>query len=646
MPRRTKHRTKVRRYRARRRRRSVAGYSLAVAAIWALLAGGLFLSHWLSELPETAGLLARAPSHDVTILDVKGRAISRRGFARGDFVHTRELPGHVPAAFIAIEDRRFRSHFGVDPIGLMRAAWANMLAADIVQGGSTITQQLAKNLFLRPERTLKRKIQEALLAMYLESRYSKDEILTLYLNRVYFGAGVYGIEAASEKFFGKPAPLLTLTEAAILAGSVKAPARFNPANDADGALARAALVLGVMRDQGFIDGSTAREASATRPKINHGLATPNAGYFVDFALSQVPGFAGAYDEPIIVETTLDLDLQRAAERALEAGLAKEGVTLGARQGALVTMTPDGAVRALIGGRAYAKSPFNRATEALRQPGSAFKAFVFLAALERGHTPEDEVFDGPVRIGKWAPGNYEAKYEGTITLARAFARSSNSVAVQLTNEVGPTAVARVARRLGITSEMDTVPALALGTSGVSPIELTAAYAAFANDGAGVIPYSILRVRNASGRTLYARKGSGLGRVMSQPQESAMIAMLREAVESGTARQAALAGRSVAGKTGTSQEYRDAWFIGFTAHYVCGVWIGNDRGEPMRQATGGGSPARIFRVFMAEAEKDLPPAPLRGEALRVASTGAAVPQSAAQSEQTLVDEFGKLLDRLFQ
>jgi len=646
--------TRLRRYgaapRRRRKSKSLLGYSLVIAAAWAVLAGGVIFSHWLSELPETAELLAHAPSHDVTILDVKGRVITRRGFAQGDFVHVAELPAHVPEAFIAIEDRRFRSHWGVDPIGLARAAWSNLLAGSIVQGGSTITQQLAKNLFLQPERTLKRKIQEAVLALYLESRYSKDDILTLYLNRVYFGAGVYGIEAASERFFGKPASMLTLTEAAILAGSVKAPARYNAANDADGALSRAGIVLAAMKEEGFINDATRRDAAATRPKIAHGTATPGAGYFIDFALSQVPGFAGSYDQPLIVETTLDLDMQQAAEQALAAGLAKDGPALHAGEGALVAMTANGAVRALVGGRSYSRSPFNRATEAQRQPGSAFKAFVFLAALEHGHTPQDVMNDGPVRIGKWTPGNYEGKYEGDISLARALARSSNSVAVQLTNEVGPATVARVAARLGINSELNPVPSLALGTSDVTPLDLTSAYAAFANNGVGIIPYSISRIRTSAGKILYMREGSGLGRVVAAPQEAAMSAMLHETVLTGTGRNAALEGHPTAGKTGTSQDYRDAWFVGFTADLVCGVWIGNDNNRPMNKATGGGLPARIFKSFMTVAEAGLPARPLPGSGTLVASADTA-PQGdesdnpSPEKQKDLLDRFGKLLDSLF-
>ncbi len=643
-------RLKMRTKRAKPRRQSLLRYTLVIAAVWTVLAGGLVLSHWLSELPETAGLLAYAPTHDVTLLDDKGRTITRRGFTQGDFVHVGELPAYVGNAFIAIEDRRFRSHFGLDFIGLARAAWTDLLAMSVVQGGSTITQQLAKNLFLEPERTFKRKIQEAVLALYLESRYTKDEILTLYLNRVYFGAGVYGIEAAAQRFFGKRAEQLTLTEAAILAGSVKAPARYNPANDADGAMARASLVLAAMQEAGFIDEKTERIAEATRPKIEHDLATPGSGYFVDFALSQVPGFAGSYSEPLIVETTLDLDAQQAAERALVNGLAKDGAALSASEGALVAMAPDGAVRALVGGRSYAASPFNRATEALRQPGSAFKAFVYLAALEHGHTPDDIMHDGPVSIGKWAPKDYEDEYEGDITISRALARSSNSVAVQLTNEVGAATVARVAERLGITSELHAVPALALGTSEVTPIDLTSAYAAFADDGNGVLPYAIIRIKTASGKIVYNRKGSGIGRVVGADQENEMTGMLRETVVSGTGRGAALSDRPVAGKTGTSQDYRDAWFVGFTADLICGVWIGNDDDRPMHKATGGGLPARIFKAFMTEAEAGLPARPLPGEGTLLASADAAgLPDSddpqSAEKKKDLLDQFGKLLDNLF-
>jgi penicillin-binding protein 1A len=628
--------------------------TLIVAAIWLVFAGGVLLSHWFSELPNTSNLLAYEPGNDITVLDVKGRMIARRGLTQGESVRVGELPPHVGNAFIAVEDRRFRYHFGIDPIGLARAAYADLMQGAFVQGGSTLTQQLAKNLFLNPDRTLERKIEEAILAVYLETRYSKDEILTLYLNRVYFGAGVYGIGAASERFFAKPARELTLTEAAMLAGSVKAPSRYNPEASPDAALARASLVLEAMEESGFIDAATRNSAAATRPKIAHSFATPGAGYFVDYVVSQVPVFVGKPKERLIVESALDLDLQGLAENALAMGLAKDGPKLAATQGGLVAMTPDGALRAVVGGRSYDDSPFNRATDAKRQPGSAFKPFVYLAALESGHRPTDEVFDGPVTIGKWKPGNYEGAYEGTITLAHALAHSSNSASVQLTNEVGPARVVRVAHRLGIAGELHPVPSLALGTSEVTPLELTAGYAAFANGGMGVVPYAIVRIRTASGKVLYRRRGSGLGRVMSPENNAEMTGMMMGTVLEGTGRAAALKERPAAGKTGTSQDYRDAWFVGFTADYVTGVWIGNDNGDSMKKATGGGLPARIFKAFMEDAERGLPARPLVGMTLLASEEETLPPPPLVeethqpeppQSDTDVLSAFEELLNKLF-
>jgi penicillin-binding protein 1A len=592
------------------RRRTLARVALAFGLFWGVLAGGGVLYAWISDFPDAANLLAYDPGRDVTLVDIEGRVIARRGNSQGQIVALDSLPAHVGNAFIAVEDRRFRYHFGIDPWGMGRAMAANISAGSFVQGGSTISQQLAKNLFLKPERTIKRKVDEAILALYLESRYTKDEILTLYLNRVYFGGGVYGIEAAAERFFNKNARELTLTEAAMLAGSVKAPSRYNPEASLDGAMARADLVLNAMAEQGFIGEAQRGKAATTRPKIATRMATPGAGYFVDYAVSVVPSFAGKSNERLIVDTTLDLDLQAEAERALQAGLAKDGKTLSATQGALVSMTLDGAVRALVGGKNYDESQFNRAIDARRQPGSAFKPFVYLAALENGHRPSDEVFDGPVSIGTWQPANYEGSYEGTITLAHALARSSNSASVQLTNEVGAETVARIARRLGIAGELQAVPSLALGTSELSPLDLTTGYAAFANGGDGVIPHIIVRIRTESGNVVYERKGSGLGRVIEPQHEADMVAMMTGTVTAGTGRAASLGARPVAGKTGTSQDYRDAWFVGFTSNLITGVWIGNDSGAPMKRATGGGLPARIFKAYMLKAEQDLPVAPLIG------------------------------------
>ena len=638
-----------------KRRGSKLRATLIVGAIWFVFAGGIVLSYWLSELPETANLLTYQPGNDITLLDVKGRMIARRGLTQGETIEVDALPDYVGNAFIAVEDRRFRYHFGIDPMGLARAAYTDFKEGAFVQGGSTITQQLAKNLFLKPERTLKRKLQEAILAVYLELRYTKDEILALYLNRVYFGAGVYGIAAASERFFGKPPRELSLTEAAILAGSVKAPSRYNPEASREAALSRASLVLDAMVKTGFIDSASRKSAASTRPKMVRSFATPGAGYFVDYVISQIPSFVGKPTERLIVETALDLDLQGAAEKALTAGLAKEGAKLAATQGALVAMTTEGALRALVGGRSYDESQFNRATDARRQPGSAFKPFVYLAALEYGYRPSDEVFDGPVTIGKWRPANYEGAYEGAITLAHALARSSNSAAVQLTRDVGPGTVARVAHRLGVSGELHAVPSLALGTSEVTPLELTAGYAAFANGGTGVIPYAIVRIRTVSGKVLYQRRGSGLGRVMSPENNADMTEMLRGTVIEGTGRAAALEGRPVAGKTGTSQDYRDAWFAGFSADHVTGVWIGNDGGASMKRATGGGLPARIFKSFMEAAERDLPARPLIGSMLFAEEEALPPPPPQVeefrepdpppQSESEVLSAFEDLLNRLF-
>ena len=580
---------------------------------WALIFGGLFFSHFLSSLPDVRNLMVSGPSQDITILDDRGRQIARRGLTQGAMVRAEDLPDYVPNAFIAIEDRRFRHHIGIDPIGLGRAALQNATKGHVVQGGSTLTQQLAKNLFLSPSRTFDRKIQEAMLALYLESRYSKNQLLTLYLNRVYFGAGVYGIEAAAQKFFGKHAGELGLTEAAMIAGSVKAPALYNPIADTDASLARAQVVLRAMQDAGFIDDATRTMAQATRPRILRATGTPGAGWFADWIVARLNDTIGTSAEPVIVETSFDLETQTMAERAVAAGLAVDGEKLNAGQAALVAMTPDGAVRAMVGGREYAGSTFNRATDAVRQPGSAFKPFVYLTALEHGHTLDETVNDGPVDINGWKPQDFEGRFKGEMPLIQAFAESSNSVAAQLTAEVGPRNVAHTARRLGIASPLMEVSSLALGTSGVTPLELTGAYAAFANGGIAVQPFGILKVRTPGGKILYARKPSGGDAVMSANDNIQMTRLMTETVTTGTGKAARLEDRPTAGKTGTTQDFHDAWFVGFTADLVCGVWIGNDNNAPMVKATGGGLPARIFNQFMTQAEQNLPARPLIGSTL---------------------------------
>ncbi|MBV9550080.1 MAG: PBP1A family penicillin-binding protein [Alphaproteobacteria bacterium] len=588
-------------------------FIVVMFAIWGLIFGAVIFSHFISGLPDVRNLMKQGPSQDVTILDDRGRLIARRGLTQGEMIAVADLPDYVPNAFIAIEDRRFRSHFGIDPMGLSRAAIRNMLTGHVVQGGSTLTQQLAKNLFLSPSRTFERKLQEAALAVYLESRYSKDQILGLYLNKVYFGGGVYGIEAAAEKFFGKHASELGLTEAAMLAGSVKAPAKYNPLADADASQQRAQVVLKAMESAGFIDQETRAAAAQTRPRVMRASATPGSGYFADWVISQLNSVIGTSPEPVVVETSFDLQTQSLAEAALQRGLSRDGEKLHAGQGALVAMTPDGAVRAMVGGRSYAASSFNRASDAVRQPGSAFKPFVYLTAFEHGRAPDDVMHDGPVTIGTWTPADFEDEYQGDMPLVKAFAVSSNSIAAQLTEEVGARAVAATARRLGVTSPLDAVASLALGTSGVTPLELTGAYAVFANGGEAVAPFGIVKVRTMSGKLLYQRPARKQEAVISPENEAAMTRLMHETVASGTGKAAALGERPVAGKTGTTQDFHDAWFIGFTADLVCGVWIGNDDSAPMKHATGGGLPAHVFQEFLSGAEQNLPLRPLAGAAI---------------------------------
>lgn len=610
-------------------------YVIILVLGWGAIFGGIFFSRFLSELPDVSGLLINGPSRDVTILDDRGRLVAQHGLTQGVLVEVKSLPSYVPNAFIAIEDRRFRSHIGVDPVGLGRAAIEDLQAGHVVQGGSTLTQQLAKNLFLVPNRTFSRKIQEAMLALYLEYRYSKDQILTLYLNRVYFGAGVYGIEAAAERFFGKHARELSLPEAAILAGSVKAPARYNPLADPDAAHDRAHVVIDAMQDAGFISEATREDAETTRVRVVRGTATPGSGYFADWVMSQIPGYVGEVHEALVVRTTFDLDLEGDAERAVTAGLKEEGVQFNASQAALVAMTTDGAVRAMVGGVSYTQSPYNRATDALRQPGSAFKPFVYLTAFERGRKPTDVMNDGPVSIRGWHPEDYEGKYRGAVSLREAFAISSNSVAVQLTQEVGPRAVAHTAKRLGIETPLQAVSSLALGTSVVTPLELTGAYAPFANGGKAVAPYGIVSIATKSGKILWERKSADPAQVVSPENVANMTGLMSDVVAYGTGKAARLDDRPDAGKTGTTQDYRDAWFVGFTADLVCGVWVGNDDNTPMILGTGGKLPARIFKSFMSDAEQGLPVRPLAG--------GPALAEQPQQEQKP--DGFQQLLDKLF-
>ncbi len=585
-------------------------YWSTVAGLWGLVAVGGTVLYYALTLPSTDNLWDIDASPSVTIAATDGTPVVTRGGRHGTAVRLADLPPYLIDAVVATEDKRFYSHLGIDPIGLARAMVANLKAGAVVQGGSTITQQLAKNIFLTPERTLDRKLQEALLALWLEAKFTKDEILTLYLNRVYLGGGAYGIEAASQRYFGRSARDVTLPEAAMLAGLLKAPSRYAPTNDLARSQDRAATVLAVMVRDGRIEHKDGQWAYDNPAVLRGAARSQSANYFADWVVDRVSGYAGRPNSSLVVRATLDTDLQRAAERAIDAALARNETALGVTQAALVAMTPDGAIRAMVGGRSYGESQFNRAVYAERQPGSAFKPVVFMTALERGLTPDTLRVDAPILVDGWSPRNYSETHTGVMTLTNALAKSINTVAVQISEEVGRENVIRTARRLGIRSDMAPHASLALGTFEVTLLELTSAYAAFANGGASVIPHGIESIETISGNRLYQRRGAGLGPIMSQQTLGMMNHMLGETVRTGTGRRAALRGRPSGGKTGTSQDFRDAWFVGYTADLVVGVWVGNDDGTPMREVTGGGVPAGIWRDFMESTQRGVQVSALPG------------------------------------
>jgi penicillin-binding protein 1A len=582
----------------------------AVLALWALICAiGVLV--WIGiHLPPIQSLEIPKRPPSVLILGANGATLATRGNMGGAAVPLHELPGYVPKAFIAIEDRRFYSHHGVDPLGIMRALAADILRRGASQGGSTITQQLAKNLFLTQERTVSRKLQEMVLALWLEHKFTKAQIIELYLNRVYFGAGAYGIEAAAQRYFAKSARHLTLAEAALLAGLVQSPSRLAPNHNPDGAERRARLVLADMAEQKLAGDDAVRVALVHPARAVKTAAAGSVNYVADWVMDAVNDLIGRFDDDIVVETTIDPSLQGAAERALAETLAQKGEKSGVGEGALVAMTPDGVVRALVGGRSYAESQFNRAISAKRQPGSAFKPFVYLTAIEHGLTPDTVREDGPISVKGWKPENYEHEYMGPVTLTQALANSLNTVSVRLTLEFGPAAVIRTAYRLGISSTLEPNASIALGTSEVSPLELVSAFAAFANGGFAVVPHVVERVRTADGKPLYARSAQMLGRIVDARHVAMMNTMLHETLVSGTARRADLPGWPAAGKTGTSQDYRDAWFIGYTSQLVAGVWLGNDDNSPTRKATGGGLPVEIWSRFMRTALQTTAPTALPG------------------------------------
>ncbi len=605
----------------RRPRRSLLGrmvYWSFTLGVWAFIGLLGFFAYHAMKLPPIDQLAVPKRPPNIAILASDGTLIANRGETGGSTVTIRELPRYLPQAFVSIEDRRFYSHYGIDPIGIARAVMRNITGGKLSEGGSTLTQQLAKNIFLTQERTASRKVQEAILALWLERNFSKDYILELYMNRVYFGSGAYGVEAAAQKYFGKSARAVTVAEAAVLGGLVQAPSRLAPNRNPEGAAERAALVISAMVRDGAIKDGDAKVALATPAKSRRQAGAGSMNYAADWIVDVLDDFIGAVETDIIVSTTIDPAIQRMGEQALVSELDAKGPKQDVTQGALVAMAPDGAIKAMVGGRNYTESQFNRAVAAKRQPGSAFKPFVYLTALDRGYTPESPILDAPINIKGWKPENYSREYFGEVPMQKALAMSLNTPVVRVIQEMGPRSVVRTAQRLGISSPLQALPSLALGTSEVTPLEMTGAYAAFANGGTAIIPHAILQVKTTAGKVIYTRQNRDLGRAMTLEQAGQMNQMLRETLVSGTAKKAELPGWPAAGKTGTTQDHRDAWFVGYTGHLVTTVWVGNDDGDEMKKVTGSGLPAEIWQKFMKESHASVPVAGLPGLSWRATAS----------------------------
>jgi penicillin-binding protein 1A len=597
----------------RGRSRSLIGWIASLAltlTIIGIAGAGAGLYYITRDLPSLDKLRIPARPPSITVVSGDGEIMGRRGTVHAGVVRYEEMPGHLIQAVVAIEDQRFFEHIGIDFQGLVRAAIANHRAGRIVQGGSTLTQQLAKNLFLKPDRTYARKLQEMVLAIRLEQEFTKQEILELYLNRVYFGAGAWGIEAAAERYFEKSARDVTLSEAAILAGLLKAPSRYAPTTNKDRAVQRAQAVLDNMKAEGFVsEEETFVAGQMLRMPRAQAESFETAPYVLDYVAETLPEVIGEPQGDLVVETTLDLEAQRIAEETAARFIAENGEEKNVHQAGVVVMTNEGAVKALVGGLDYQDSQFNRAIKGLRQPGSTFKVFVYLAALEYGLTPWDVRVDQPVRIGDWEPHNYGDSYRGAVTIDEALTRSINTVAAQVADEIGTYAVIDVARRLGIEQELPNQPSLALGTGEVTLFELTGALANLASGGERVRPHVISRVLSPDGRVLYEHDPGRPVQVLTPIQVADMNLMLGHVISSGTGRRAQLGVHPAAGKTGTTQDYRDAWFIGYTGHYTAGVWVGNDDNSEMNRVTGGNLPAMIWKDTMMALHEGLEPIELR-------------------------------------
>lgn len=584
-----------------RRRPWLIGLAVLVGLPLAVLAATVFAA--FATLPPLGGVAPEAAQRALVVEAEDGRSFATRGAFQGEKLTEKTLPPRLAQAIVAIEDRRFFSHWGIDLRGMARAVWRNATGGGVREGGSTITQQYARLTSLSQEKTLKRKIQEAFLALRLESTLTKPEILVGYLNTAYFGAGAYGADAAARRYFGHGAQALTLPEAAMLAGLVRAPSQLAPTRNFGGAKERANLVLQAMVETGAISQAEADKARAAKLTLHTPPETPpGTNYFLDALAGDVKRLTQEAGD-VTVRSTLNLDLQSLAEGVLARRLDAEGAKKKVGQGALIAMAPDGAILAMVGGRDYEDSQFNRAIQAKRQAGSLFKLFVYLAAYTKGFYPDSVLVDRPTQIGEWEPQNSNNRFRGALPLRSAFALSVNTIAAQLGEEVGIPAIIAEARRLGVQSDLPEVPSLALGSADVTLMEMTRAYAGVLGPGVPVEPYPVRAIRGNTPQPLYQRAAPKPGAPMDAQVQSMMLDSLQAVVESGTGKAARVSGVAVGGKTGTSQDYRDAWFVGLTPDMIVGVWVGNDDNAPMNKVTGGDIPARVFHDFVERAQKIL-------------------------------------------
>ena len=599
---------------------------LGLLAVVVLGIGGvaLFIGYCAYTLPLSHPLASETPPAAILYATSAGQPLAARGVYRGEKLTADHLPPDLVHAVVAIEDRRFLGHYGIDPRGILRAAWHNLLGGGTMEGGSTITQQLARLTYLSPERAMRRKVQEAMIALWLESRLSKDEILARYLNTVYFGAGAYGADAAAKRYFSKKASELDLAQSAMLAGLVRAPSHLAPSRNPEAAHRRAELVLQAMVRSGAIDEARATAARAEPVRLAIPPDTePGDNYFIDATEAEVKRLIGTPPLDLSVATTFDPRLQEAAERTVKRWLDGEGARRHVSQAGLIAMAPDGAILAMVGGRDYAESQFNRATQARRQPGSLFKVFVYLTALSNGYGPDSVMVDQPVQIGDWQPQNYDGRYHGAVSLKTAFAQSLNTVSAQLVQAVGVKRVIDMAKSLGVHSELPAVPSLALGSAEVTLIEMVRAMATIATNTKSIEPYAVRAIRAEAAAPLYTRPETATDR--PDWNRAAMMPLLEAVVSEGTGKAARLDRRS-AGKTGTTDEYRDAWFVGFTSDIVVGVWVGNDDNSPTDRVAGGEIPAKIWHDFVIQAERIIAKTPAPAPAAGAPSDAAAAPSAA--------------------